>query len=344
MEDVKKKRARLLAAFAVVIVALMVATGCGDSSSSNSSSNSGGGGSSSEPALDIAFVGFAPASDSFWNVVVNGAQHAATDLGVTLHQYLPDRTTLTGADLARLFNAAIAAKPDGIITTDPNPSALNPLIKRATEAGIPVIMVNQGPQFARELGALTFVGSDETQAGRLAGDALTKAGVRHVLYVVVPPGNPTGDARVRGFEEGYTGGRITPLAIPVQSVNDANVITKAIQAALQKDASIDSVMGVTSLFAASMQTARSSLGSRGEGMTWACFDLGPILIRAVSDDRFLFAIDQQQFLQGYLPVQELTHYVRYGIEPVQDFVPTGPLLVTRDNVGKLDQLSAQGVR
>ena len=46
-----------------------------------------------------------------------------------------------------------------------------------------------------------------------------------------------------------------------------------------------------------------------------------------------FAIDQQQFLQGYLPVEILTYYHLYGLLPGGGApILTGPGFVTRDNV------------
>jgi simple sugar transport system substrate-binding protein len=57
----------------------------------------------------------------------------------------------------------------------------------------------------------------------------------------------------------------------------------------------------------------------------------------------MFAIDQQQFLQGYLPIALLYLYNKYGLMPGAD-VLTGPGFVTKDNAAKVIDLSKQGIR
>jgi simple sugar transport system substrate-binding protein len=57
-----------------------------------------------------------------------------------------------------------------------------------------------------------------------------------------------------------------------------------------------------------------------------------------------FAIDQQQFLEGYQPVVILGDYLRYAIEPVERFYPTGPGIVTKANAEKIMDLTAQNFR
>jgi simple sugar transport system substrate-binding protein len=337
-------RLRPIAAFTAVLAAAALIVGC-TSAGSSSSGETGSPASAHKPtSFDIEFIAFAPSSDPFWNVVNHGAQQAAQDLGVTVHYVAPTAVTLTGSVVTSMFNEALARHPAGMVVTDPNPAALNPLIKKATSSGTPVIIINQGVSYAKEDGALTYVGSNEGEAGKLAGQRMTAAGVKHVLLVTIPPGNPTGDWRTSGFESGYQG-KITTLDIPDQNLNNASAITSAIQAELLKNPTIDGVFGITSLFAASMESARASLASRANSMTWACFDLDSRTIQAVRSGAFLFTIDQQEFLQGYLPVLQLVQYIRYGITPVLSFEPTGPLFVTRSNVtSKLVTLDMQGIR
>jgi simple sugar transport system substrate-binding protein len=56
-----------------------------------------------------------------------------------------------------------------------------------------------------------------------------------------------------------------------------------------------------------------------------------------------FAIDQQPYLQGYLPIVFLTEHAKYGVLP-SGTVRTGPAFVTKENAEQVIDLSAKGLR
>jgi simple sugar transport system substrate-binding protein len=77
----------------------------------------------------------------------------------------------------------------------------------------------------------------------------------------------------------------------------------------------------------------------------AAFDLGPDTLRAVEAGKLLFAVDQQPYLQGYLPVVMLANRARYGLLPAQgDVVATGANFVTRENAAQALELSERSIR
>ena len=77
----------------------------------------------------------------------------------------------------------------------------------------------------------------------------------------------------------------------------------------------------------------------------AAFDLGPDTLRAVEQGKLLFAVDQQPYLQGYLPVVMLANRARYGLLPAQgDVVATGANFVTRENAAQALELSERSIR
>jgi simple sugar transport system substrate-binding protein len=57
-----------------------------------------------------------------------------------------------------------------------------------------------------------------------------------------------------------------------------------------------------------------------------------------------FAIDQQQYLQGYLAVMIMANYVKYGLLPANDVVLTGPGFVTAETAKQVIDLSKKGIR
>ncbi|MFL5887013.1 MAG: LacI family transcriptional regulator, partial [Thermoleophilaceae bacterium] len=77
----------------------------------------------------------------------------------------------------------------------------------------------------------------------------------------------------------------------------------------------------------------------------ATFDLSPDVINAVRRGQIEFAVDQQPFLQGYLPVLFLAQYARYGLLPDRGrLVATGPSFVTRDTADAVGRLADQEIR
>jgi simple sugar transport system substrate-binding protein len=88
---------------------------------------------------------------------------------------------------------------------------------------------------------------------------------------------------------------------------------------------------------------------RASGLTsrvqLATFDLSPEVLAAVRDGKMLFAVDQQPYLQGFLPVMLLAERARYGVFPSQGkLIPTGPNFVTKADAAEVIRLSAEGIR
>ena len=69
------------------------------------------------------------------------------------------------------------------------------------------------------------------------------------------------------------------------------------------------------------------------------------VLRAVLAGKIEFAVDQQPYLQGYLPIVLLAQYIRYGVLPATGTViPTGPVFVTKANAARVLALSVRGIR
>jgi simple sugar transport system substrate-binding protein len=74
------------------------------------------------------------------------------------------------------------------------------------------------------------------------------------------------------------------------------------------------------------------------------FDLNEEALNYVLDGTLFFAIDQQPFMQGYMPVILLNNLVRYGLFPANPVLKTGPNMVTKDNAAQVIELSKKGLR
>tara|TARA_B110000495_G_scaffold165778_1_gene151682 strand:+ start:283 stop:639 length:357 start_codon:yes stop_codon:yes gene_type:complete len=93
------------------------------------------------------------------------------------------------------------------------------------------------------------------------------------------------------------------------------------------------------------EAALKALESAGKvgSVKLGTFDMSPNMLKAAAAGKVEFLIDQQPYLQGYLPVVIFSQYIRYGTMPA-GVVMTGPGFVTPDNAAKVIKLAAQGYR
>ncbi len=292
------------------------------------------GGAVADP-LKIMMVTHSPESDTYWVSVSKGLSQAGKDLGVDVQYRGTDKNLNDPNQQRRNLEAAIAAKPDGLIVSDPTPASLNETIKKASDAGIPVILVNQGGDQVEKVGALAFVGDEPSHQGELGAQQFNALGVKHALVITTPTGAiPFVDARTNGFSRAFKGS--SSLAeIPLPDASNANRVKTITETLLQKDPSIDAVFSVGSAFIAAMEQVRTDLGDRGAAMHWGTIDVTAGAIIALKARKLDFALDAQQYAQGYYPVVMLALYLRQAIQPGASTFVTGPAVVTPDNVAKV---------
>jgi simple sugar transport system substrate-binding protein len=340
-------RLRRLAALGAVLVLLTGACSSTPSSSTQAGSSAAAGSGAVAPshkAIHIIFVTHGEATSNFWNVVLNGVHQAQTDfgpLGVKVDYTAPDKFDIV--KMASLIDAAVAAKPDGIVVSIPDASALGPHIKAAVAAGIPVISINSGTDVFQQFGVMVHVGSDDSIAGLQGGERMGKLGAKNGLCVNDEAGNVTIDTRCSQYAKGLSesGGKSKVLSVPTA---DPTADEKAIEAALQADPTVDDIITQGPDTATPAIKALKTLNLVGK-VKMATFDLGPDTLNAVSDGTIAFAIDQQQYLQGYLPVALLYLYDNYLLMPgAGGVILTGPNFVTKDTASRVLTLSTQGVR
>ena len=286
-------------------------------------------------ATDIIVVAHGQANDPFWSVIKNGAEKAGKDTGVNVEFRSPE--TFDMVQMGQMIDAAVNKSPDGLVVSIPDADALGPSIKRAVEAGIPVISMNSGSDVAHKLGALLHVGQSEFDAGKAAGKKLAEMGGTKGICVNQEVGNVSLDMRCKGFAEGF--GQKTTV---IPTGNDPSEVESKVRAALESDAKVDTVLGLSApLVGEPAVKAAQALGR--DKVLIASFDLSAGFLKNVADGKAAFAIDQQPFLQGYLPVSFLALKDKYGLIPSGD-VASGPNLVTKESAAKVIELSAQGIR
>lgn len=290
----------------------------------------------SAPALaqEIIVVSHGQANDPFWSVVKNGVELGAQHSGANVEYRAPE--TFDMVAMSQLIDAAVNQEPDGLVVSIPDGDALGPSIERAVAAGIPVISMNSGSDVAASLGASLHVGQSEYDAGKKAGALLAEMGGVNGVCVNQEVGNVALDQRCQGFSDGF-GGAVAVLP----TSNDPAEIEAKVSAALASDENIDTIMALGASTAGEPSVA--AVKKSGREVRVASFDLSASFLQSIVDGDAAFAIDQQQFLQGYLPVVFLAMNAKYGLMPGGD-VPSGPNLVTADKAAQVIELSTKGIR
>ncbi|MEU2030152.1 sugar ABC transporter substrate-binding protein [Nocardia amamiensis] len=281
----------------------------------------------------VAVVTHGSPGDAFWNVVKNGAEAAGKDLGIRVEY----NASGDPGQQAKLIDNAVAQGVDGLVVSMANPEALRPSVEKAVAAGIPVVTINSGEAESAKFGAFVHVGQSESLAGQAAGRRLADAKRTKMLCVIHEAGNIGANQRCEGATKAF--GNATTLQVDINNPTDAQ---SRIKGALEADRSIDAVLTLNSQVAA---RAVDAVREAGSAATVATFDLNSDVVEALRAGRLLFAVDQQQYEQGYLPIVLLRMY-RTNLNTVGGGAPvqTGPGFVDKSNVEAVAALVAQGTR
>ena len=226
------------------------------------------------------------------------------------------------------------AAPQGDLIT-----ALNPVIKKAVDAGIPVVMFNAGFNNWPDSGALMYFGQDESLAGQQAGARLTQEGAKHVLCVEQAQGQVQLEARCNGVAQGFTAGSTEKLYV---NGTDPTAVRTTISAKLQQDKSIDYIITLGAPIALVAVQAIKDAGSSSKLVT---FDTNAALVSAVQSGQVLWAVDQQPFLQGYEAIDALWLYkTNRNLLGGGRAVLTGPSFIDKNNIAAVAGLAKAGTR
>ncbi|ARF58201.1 sugar ABC transporter substrate-binding protein [Streptomyces gilvosporeus] len=325
---VRTARPVTLPAATALVAALALVAGC---SASGAGAGDEGAGT---PRMTIGMVTHSGEGDTFWDIVQNGAERAAAKDRVKF-LYANDEE---GAKQAELVQSYIDQKVDGLIVTLAKPEALKAVVRKAVAHGIPVITINSGGQFSKAYGALTHIGQDESVAGKAVGEELGRRGRKKALCVIHEQGNVSLEDRCAGVRKGFSG---TVENLNVDGTN-APASQSSIEAKLQSDSSIDSIVTLGAPMAAISVKAKQEAGSQAQIAT---FDLNVAVVKLLKAKDVTFAVDQQPYLQGYEAVDLLAlHKANANVLGGGRPVLTGPQLVSGKDVPKLEEYTGRGTR
>ena len=332
-------------AIAAVAASALVLAGCSSSDSDSAAestddaaasegSGDSGGGENSQYKICMVTHGD---GGGFWSVAKAGADRADEDLGV---DFSYQETTNDAQLQAQLIEGDVSAGCQGIAVSAPNPDAIEGALQAAEDAGVSIVTMNSGSAVFKDLGAFTHVGQDEFIAGQEAGLKFKEAGVTKVLCPIQEQNNIGLQERCDGAADTF--GNVENLQLSA-GLADLAQSQAEIQAALEADPEIDGIFALNAdiATAASMPAAEAV----GRDVMIGTVDLSGDAVQAIADGELAFAIDQQQYAQGYMSVVLLYLNLMNGHElgggqPMY----TGPGFVVQENTELVQELASNGTR
>ena len=272
----------------------------------------GGVASADDHIANIIVVTHGSDADGFWGVVRNAVEAAAEDTGANVTYRNPSTGDLN--EMAALIEASAAQSPDGLVVSIPDASILG------------------GPISAAELGAMMHVGQPEYDAGLGGGQKTASMGGSGGVCFNHEPFNTALLDRCQGFADGL--GEDLNM---VEVSKDFNDIKNTVLAYMTSNPGTGAVMAVGPTGCDPTIEAIEELGMAGDVVV-GCFDLSPAIVQGVIDGTVAYAIDQQQFLQGYMPIVVLNLMHRNGTLPGNS-INSGPGFVTLSNVAQVQALA-----
>ena len=315
---------------ALVAVSALVLTGCAATATDT--------GATAPVTSDIKICVYTHGDGgTFWSVAQKGAEQAGADLGIQIDY---QGSINDSAKQAQTIEAGIAAGCDAIAASAPDPGAISGAMLAAAAAGIPLVTMNSGSAVFRDLGAFTHVGQDEIVAGREAGLRFKALGVKKILCPIQEAANIGLQERCQGAQE--THGNVVNFNLD-GGLQDLTAASAKIRAELEAAGDYDAIFALNADIAA--KAALPAAEDLGLNLIIGTVDMSGDALNAIKDGKMSFAIDQQQYAQGYLSVTllylNLTNgHVLGGGLPMY----TGPGFVDASNVEQVISLVQGGSR
>jgi simple sugar transport system substrate-binding protein len=299
---------------------------------------------------DVSIAAFPGGGEGtpFTNNVYNGYEAARKDLGPQVTYYYSDWSEET---MIAQFREALALEPDGMaVMGHPGDDAFDPLIDEAYAEDIQVTVVNvELPQAmaAHAAEGLGYVGAPNYAAGkRLAEESVARSGAAageqaFVWGLVAQAGR---GERTQGIIDGFEEAGIEVVYEEIdQATNaDAQAGTPTFTGVLSANPDISIVVTDHGALTAAAETYSSAAGLEPGEVYFAGFDLGPATVDAINSGFLNLVIDQQPFLQGYLPILQICLTQVYGFSGL--YVDTAGSFVDESNVDFVAPLAEEEIR
>lgn len=287
-----------------------------------------------------------PLFDPFFSALKRGADDAAKAMGVEYQYSTIQDPSNAQTEITRALDQAVATTPDVLIVGDYFPQSMDPIIKRAAAAGIPVIL-SDGPGNFKDLGAVGFVGFNPPAIGTQAGQEASKLGVKDGICINSVAGNPSLEALCNNYVKALeaTGGKGKVITLGYQDVSNPQATLQAIKGAMQVDPAMDGILTVGSAQAELAVQAVADTGKAPDSVKIMSNGISTKVLEYLRDGKVAAVFDPQPYLDGYYSIVQAVHHVRYGLSPLESVI-VGPVPLTKEDAQKVIDINKQylGIR
>jgi simple sugar transport system substrate-binding protein len=317
--------------------ALLAACSSGNKSSSSTASAAAGGGSGKSgnfpetPKWKFVFVNHVT-TNPFFTPTQYGAQDACALLGCSF-QWTGSKDSVV-SEMVSSMNTAISSKADGIAVAVVDKTAFGQPTDNALKQGIPVVSYNaDGARGNPGTNRLAYIGQDLYLSGYQLGTRIASlmSGGDAVGFIATP-GTLNIQPRIDGATDAI---KASKKPINFQSVASGAELPKeltTIDAYVQGHPNLKGIFAVDAGSTENIGKVVQKYNLKQKGVVAGGFDLNPNTLSAIKAGNLDFTIDQQPYLQGFLPVLQLWFYKLSGGLVAPSDTNTGLLFVTKDNV------------
>lgn len=304
----------------------------------------------SADGLNIVFTHHSSASNTFWQAVKKGFDDACGKVEAKCNMIFTQTEGSVEQQLANM-RAALAAKPDALLTSIVDNKAFDDVIKEARDAGVLVIAVNvDDTEGAKGNARQAFIGQGFVPAGYSLGKAISesfpKEGPIKVLVGISAPGQNWSESRGAGvmkFLEEYKAAHPDRQVSweRIDSGTDLAVTSDRVGAYLNAHPDTTAYFD-TGFWCAGVARSLQDRGVAPGKVLLGGFDLVPEVLQQMQKGYVQALVDQQPYMQGFMPVMEAYLNKKVGLAPSD--IDTGQGIVRPDQADAIMTLSAQGLR
>jgi simple sugar transport system substrate-binding protein len=296
----------------------------------------------------IVFFPGGPEGGVFAVNVYNGAKQAEADLGPKVDYVWSDWDP---QKMIQQFRESAATNPDGIaVMGHPGDEAFDPLIDDAVGKGIIVTSQNTELPLVETKyagGGFGYVGAENYAAGHSLGAQAVKvfnlqSGDRAMVWGLLS--QPTRGERTRGVIEALEEAGLTVDYLEIDSGTNADPPSGAptFSGYVSSNPDVKLVVLDHGGLTATAETYMKAAGKQPGEIAIAGFDLSPATAAAIKAGWTGLVIDQQPWLQGYLPILNICLTKVYGFSGLH--VNTGAGFVDKTNIDFIAPLAEQNIR
>jgi simple sugar transport system substrate-binding protein len=294
----------------------------------------------SDPEYTFYYISHGGPADPAWAPTIKGIKDASELLHVKTYYESPEVYSVE--ELVGMLESAIATRPDGIILTITAVEPLDPLVRKATKLGIPVVAVNvEDPRsFPEKMPYISYIGINMYDAGVLTARRVLKEFTpKHAVIGIHAVGHIGLELMAKGITDvlGEKGVPVEKLDITIDPAKGIEIL----RSYLIRHPETNMIFTLGPVGAHSAIKLVKELGKVGE-IRITTLDTDKEIIVAIKDGVMLCSVSQQHYIQGFLPVVWLYLHNKYSCMP-PEHIPTGPRIVDLSNVETVEhQIESTG--